>query len=121
MAGLLSDFYIRVFTWVKGERVGEDRAGNTYYRCRSRGRGERRWVLYRQKDDASLVPPGWHGWLHGGMDKPIPDDSPFHRPWEKDHRPNMTGSAQAWYPPGHTLKGEQRPPATGDYEPWKPE
>ena len=32
----------------------------------------------------------------------------------------LTGTALAYRPPGHTLKGGHRAPATGDYEPWTP-
>jgi len=34
--------------------------------------------------------------------------------------PNLTGTAEAYRPPGHVLAGGQRDKATGDYEPWKP-
>ena len=33
---------------------------------------------------------------------------------------NLTGTGQAYRPPGHTLKGGQRTKGTGDYEPWIP-
>jgi NADH:ubiquinone oxidoreductase subunit len=39
----------------------------------------------------------------------------------KEHRPNLTGTPLAYRPPGHTLKGGHRAPASGDYEAWKPE
>ena len=32
----------------------------------------------------------------------------------------LTGTDQAYRPPGHTLKGGRRAKATGDYEPWTP-
>jgi NADH:ubiquinone oxidoreductase subunit len=32
----------------------------------------------------------------------------------------MTGTPLAWRPPGSILSTGQRPPATGDYEAWKP-
>jgi NADH:ubiquinone oxidoreductase subunit len=44
----------RLFTWRKGERVGEDGQGNVYYRERG---GERRWVIYAGAAEASRVPP----------------------------------------------------------------
>jgi len=50
---------------------------------------------------------------------PRPDRSRY--PWEKPHQPNMTGTPDAYYPPGSILRGGRRPPATGDYEPWTPE
>ncbi len=45
----------RLFTWRKGERVGEDGLGNIYYRERN---GQARWVIYRTLAEPSQVPPG---------------------------------------------------------------
>jgi len=42
-------------------------------------------------------------------------------PWEKDHRPNLTGTPLAYHPQGSVLRGGRRVAATGDYEPWSPE
>ena len=53
--------------------------------------------------------------------EPPPEGGPPRRPWQKDHQPNLTGTELAYRPPGHTLKGGRRDPATGDYEPWSPE
>jgi NADH:ubiquinone oxidoreductase subunit len=40
-------------------------------------------------------------------------------PWEKPHRPNLTGTYEAYRPPGSTLRpGSTKPPL--DYEPWQP-
>ena len=38
----------RLYTWIKGEFVGDDEAGNRYYRERGHDhdRWERRWVIY---------------------------------------------------------------------------
>lgn len=112
----------RVMTWLQGERVGTDSFGNVYYQERKKpeGRRRRRWVVYKQEDEASRVPPGWHAWLHQTTDT-VPDDSNAKAPaWHKEHNPNLTGTAGAYRPPGHTLEGGKRSPATGDYEPWRP-
>ncbi|MDP7343673.1 MAG: NADH:ubiquinone oxidoreductase subunit NDUFA12 [Alphaproteobacteria bacterium] len=113
----------RLLTMFKGEFVGQDEFANRYYREKKTpaGRRERRWVLYRDDDEASSVPPTWHGWLHH-----IVAESPTTKPlevksWQKPHLPNQTGSAAAYRPPGHTLEGGERDRATGDYEPWRPE
>lgn len=108
----------RLFTLRKGERVGEDEFGNRYYRERG---GDRRWVIYRDVSEASKVPPDWHGWLHYTVDTPPVDENYTPKSWQKAHKPNMTGSAQAYRPRGSTLIPGDRPPATGDYQAWKPE
>ena len=108
----------RLFTWRKGERVGEDEAGNVYYRERG---GNRRWVVYAGEADPSTIPPGWHGWIHGTVDIAPPDSAYTPRDWQKPHRPNLTGTARAWRPRGSILTPERRPRATGDYDAWTPD
>lgn len=119
----MANVHINFMTWRRGELVGTDRFGNKYYRDKTARRGvkERRWVIYASEPDASKVPPEWHSWLHHTRLEPLPEkDSPFHRPWQKEHAPNASGSVQAYRPSGHTLAGGTRAPATGDYEPWTP-
>jgi NADH:ubiquinone oxidoreductase subunit len=112
----------RVHTWLFGEYVGADQFGNRYYRDkRTKGqKRERRWVLYNGEVEASRVPPEWHGWLHRTVADPPKPEAQQPRPWQKPHQPNLTGTGQAYRPPGHTLKGGQRAKGTGDYEPWIP-
>lgn len=112
----------RVMTWLQGERVGADSFGNRYYRERTKpmDRRRRRWVVYRGEDEASRVPPAWHAWLHYTIDDPPDLDRSEKRLWQKEHMPNLTGTPDAYRPPGHTLEGGRRAQATGDYEPWRP-
>ena len=115
-------FGTKLFTRFFGELVGSDQFGNRYYRDR-RTKGqqrERRWVIYNGEVEASRVPPEWHAWLHRTVVEPPTVVAPQVKPWQKPHLPNLTGSAQAYRPPGHTLKGGHRAKGTGDYEPWVP-
>ena len=121
--GVLSPAHINLFTALKrGEKVGEDNAGYTYYRAKPRKgyKRERRWVIYDGAPEASKVPPEWHGWLHH-QSNDIPSKEGFRRKWQKPHQANMTGTNQAYRPPGHVLEGGNRDKATGDYEAWKTE
>lgn len=113
----------RLFTWLKGERVGTDAFGNVYYRERGGKAGprERRWVLYAGEAEASKVPPEWHIWLHHTVDTPPESRPRTPHAWEQPHLPNLTGTAAAYRPPGHVLAGGRRAKATGDYEPWRPD
>ena len=110
----------RLFTWWRGEHVGDDDAGNRYFRDKKRRAElrERRWVVYAGEVEASAVPPDWHAWLHHTT-RDVPDGE-ARRAWQKEHRPNQTGGASAYRPPGHVLEGGKRQPTTGDYEPWRP-
>jgi len=115
---------LRLHTARNGTFIGEDGFGNRYYE-QTRGVGPlgkaRRWVIYRDIAEASLVPPEWHGWLHYTVDTP-PEKTDYQaRPWERAHRPNMTGTPEAYRPPGSILTPESRPKATGDYDAWTPE
>jgi NADH:ubiquinone oxidoreductase subunit len=124
MLGVLSPTYMSFFKLTaRGQKVGQDALGNTYFRSAAR-RGEkreRRWVIYKGAPEASNIPPEWHGWMHHQTDAVPANDVGFRREWQKPHQPNMTGTTGAYRPPGHVLEGGQRDKATGDYEPWKPE
>ena len=118
----------RLYTWWKGELVGKDQFGNRYYREKNaklvKGGGresrEQRWVLFNGMAEPSKVPPEWHGWLHHStVDVPVIDPA-ARKPWQKEHLPNLSGTALAYHPPGSVLRGGHRDKATGDYEPWKP-
>ena len=39
---------------------------------------------------------------------------------QKPHRPNLSGTKFAYFPPGHDRRGGKRDKATGDYESWRP-
>ena len=112
----------RLYTFLKGQQVGIDSLGNRYFVERNPREGSRlkRWVIYKDNIDGSGVPAAWHGWLHGRTDE-IPDTkSEKIYEMQIDHRPNQTGSENAYRPPGHVLRGGKREKATGDYEAWKP-
>jgi NADH:ubiquinone oxidoreductase subunit len=106
----------RFWTWRKGEKVGEDEAGNVYYRQRG---GPRRWVIYNGDVEASRIPAAWHAWMHYRTDE-VPSKDYKPQEWQKPHEPNLTGTALAYRPPGSVLHARPRVPARPDYEPWKP-
>lgn len=121
----------KIFTWWNGatigtalslrsaSRIGTDALGNVYFEGKPLPDGRRRrFVVYNGSNDASRVPPEWHGWLHHQVEG-VPDASlPPPRRWERDAEPNLTGTPLAYRPAG---AGGRRAPATGDYEAWKPE
>jgi NADH:ubiquinone oxidoreductase subunit len=130
-------WFYRLFTWWHGQTlntalhtlffgkfVGKDEFGNRYYRTRKIDKTlgiERRWVIYAGESEGSMTPPGWYGWLHHTIDVPPTQEKFTPRDWQQPYKPNMTGTPQAWRPPGSTLAANARPPATGDYEAWTPE
>jgi NADH:ubiquinone oxidoreductase subunit len=134
----LKTFFVRTFTWwngqtfgtqwwtwLYGEFVGEDEFGNRYYRTAGGKIDptlglERRWVIYNGVVEATMIPTGWHGWMHHLANVPPTQEQVTVRPWEKPHRPNLTGTPWAYRPSGSTLAQGRRPKATGDYKAWVP-
>jgi NADH:ubiquinone oxidoreductase subunit len=115
----------RFWTARKGERVGEDEFGNVYYRTRGGAVDptigvQRRWVQYNGYAEATAIPPGWWGWMHHQIDTPPSETEYKPHEWEKPHRPNQTGTVNAYHPQGSMLSHGHRPAATGDYKAWSP-
>lgn len=112
-----------IYTMLFGELVGEDEFGNRYYQSRfapKQGR-HKRWVLYKGIAEPSKVPAHWHGWLHYTHDKAPPKDQKAKKySWQKEHIPNLTGTPNAYVPPGHVLRGGERQRTASDYQPWVP-
>ena len=104
----------------KGNRVGQDGAGNVYYEERRPRPGYRirRWVDYKGAVEASAVPAEWHAWLHHTTDAPLVETA--RKPWQKPHQANPTGTSASYRPPGHDHAGGKRAAASGDYEAWTP-
>ena len=110
-----------LFSRRNGARVGDDALGNVYFQGGTDVHGNpRRWVIYAGANDASRVPPEWHGWLHGTVDETPDRALPPPRPWQAAPKPNMTGTREAYRPAGALEAGGKRAAATGDYEAWSP-
>ena len=113
----------RIYTRMRGRLIGTDAMGNHYY-TQSKGIGPlgvpRRWVIFKDGAEASSIPPEWHSWMHYSSDTPPTAEDYKALPWQKPHRPNMTGTADAYRPSGSILASGERPKATGDYKPWRP-
>ncbi len=118
----------RIYTSLFGEHIGTDQFGNRYFRRKGKTHGnssvadhrktEKRWVLYNGKAEPSKIPPEWHGWMHYTLDAPLQSGKKY--AWQKPHLPNLTGTVNAYVPPGHLTRGGHRSPSTSDYESWKP-
>jgi NADH:ubiquinone oxidoreductase subunit len=105
----------------KGSEIGQDGLGNVYYEGGVDPLGRtRRWVIYSGANDASRVPPEWHGWLHHQIEQSPSEALPPPRAWQAPPKPNMTGTREAYVPAGALEAGGKRAAATGDYEAWSP-
>ncbi len=114
--------FARIFSRMKF--VGQDSFGNKYYKSKPRkGRKrERRFVFYKGAQEASKIPPLWHGWIHHQTDT-VPSDKTkaAQHKWQKPHQPNLTGTPEAYFPSGHSSKEGARTKVSGDYEAWSPQ
>jgi NADH:ubiquinone oxidoreductase subunit len=121
----------KIFTWWDGATIGtalfskrngvafgSDEAGNQYFQSKD---GLKRWVMYNGANDASRVPPEWHGWLHHTHDGNPDSYLPPLRKWERDTTGNLTGTGEAYRPAGALEEGGKRARATGDYQAWSPD
>lgn len=112
-------------TWLRGEFVGEDEYGNRYFRTRD-GKVdpalgiERRWVIYKDIAEASMIPTGWYGWMHHLRDD-VPDGSYTPREWQKPHMPNRTGTPEAYHPQGSILRPDPGAGISKGYDAWTPD
>ncbi len=108
-----------LYTFRKGVKVGQDDQGNIYYKNAD---DKKRWVIFNGETDASRVPPDWRMWLHGLL-RETPENAPLPvKKWEKTHSPNLTGTDNAYAPPGSLYRRgkPKRAAVSGDYEAWKP-
>jgi len=115
------------WTLMGARPIGSDSLGNRYFELRAprnlastpAGRA-RRYVVYKSSSEASMIPPEWHAWMHYLTDTPPSQEAYTSKPWQKAHKPHLTGTAGAYRPDGSILGHGVRPKATGDYKPWRP-
>jgi NADH:ubiquinone oxidoreductase subunit len=108
-----------IVSWLRYHYMGSDMFGNRYYQERGNVAHPRRMVRYRGLEDASVIPPLWHAWLHYQSDK-LPVTHPRGYPWQQPKKPNMTGTPFAHLPSGHALRDGKRRVMGSDIVPWIP-
>eukprot|EP00211_Chloroparvula_japonica_P016583 CAMPEP_0119127686 /NCGR_PEP_ID=MMETSP1310-20130426/6136_1 /TAXON_ID=464262 /ORGANISM="Genus nov. species nov., Strain RCC2339" /LENGTH=188 /DNA_ID=CAMNT_0007117965 /DNA_START=106 /DNA_END=668 /DNA_ORIENTATION=+ len=93
-----------------GTLVGVDAQGNKYYENEGYYVGRNRWIEYAdyKNYDASQVDASWFCWLHHTVEHPPthPDVQKLKPFWLQPHKPNMTGTDKAYFPPGHFFNRE---------------
>lgn len=114
---------VKALTWLKGDLVGQDEAGNRYYQERffffkPSDRRPRRWVVYNGHPEPSRVPPEWFGWLHFTLERPL--DVSRRYAWQKPYQPNLTGTLLTYKPEGYAMKEKRVPSPLRHYQAWTP-
>jgi len=112
----------KIYTVIFGNHVGSDEFGNKYYSNLKdfSDLKAKRWVIFKGEIEATKIPPHWHSWLHKSIDIPPLDyKHKFH--WQKNHKPNMTGTKKAYFPSSYPLsKSYESDKMKSDYESWNP-
>ena len=136
----MKTFLLRFFTWWNGQTFGTQVWTRLYGEFVGTGRVRQSLLPHarrQDRSDARLIERRWviyngaRRGLQGAADagtagcttpwtcrRPLDKTKP--RPWEKPHRPNLTGTPYAHRPSGSTLAQGRRPKATGDYKAWTP-
>ena len=81
-----------------GKFVGKDSHGNKYYQTKK----GKRFIVYNGEVDASKIPNEWYSWMHFTPNK-IENKHELEKfEWQKPHKPNLTGSNDAYSPKTNT-------------------
>ena len=89
-----------VYTWLKGNFVGEDNMGNKYYTNskNSSSINAKRWVIYNGEIEASKIPNEWYSWMHYTNNNIENIHNIKKYKWQKEHLPNQTGTENSYHP-----------------------
>ena len=85
-----------------GKLVGKDENGNKFYK----NKNDKRWVIYRSGIEASKINSDWYLWIHHTV-----NDIPTKRKkflWQKDHKPNQTGTSNSYKPSKISKKNNKK-------------
>ena len=109
----------KLYTYLKGKKVGEDYFGNYFYESRDK---RNRWCIYSYQSDASKISPEWNSWLRF-ITNSCPTDDTMTYEWQKRFSGNLTGIDGAYKPEilRANKKNEDLDRYQSDYKAWKPE
>ena len=110
----------KLYTFLKGKKVGEDYLGNFYYESKDQ---KNRWCIYSDQSDASRISPEWNSWLRFISNTQPTTGKNITYEWQKRFDGNTTGLDRAYKPSilrvGRPKKDLEKYQA--DYKAWKPE
>ena len=109
----------KLYTYLKGKKVGEDYFGNYFYESRDK---RNRWCIYSYQSDASKISPEWNSWLRF-ITNSCPTDDTMTYEWQKRFSGNLTGIDGAYKPEilRANKKNEDLDRYQSDYKAWIPE
>ena len=98
-----------IYTILFGKFVGKDDLGNKYYQTKK----GKRFVIYNGEVDASKISSEWYSWMHFTSNKIENSHELKKFEWQKPHKPNLTGTNEAYSPKGNADAIKKK------YKPWK--
>ena len=109
----------KLYTFLKGKKVGEDYFGNSYYESKDK---KNRWCIYFDQTEASRISPEWNSWLRFISDT-CPKDNENTYEWQKLFNGNVTGLDSAYKPDFLRARSSEKSLDSyqSDYKAWKPE
>ncbi|MDC3090722.1 NADH-ubiquinone oxidoreductase subunit NDUFA12 family protein [Paracoccaceae bacterium] len=109
----------KLYTFLKGKKVGEDYFGNFYYESKDQ---KNRWCIYSDQSEASRISPEWNSWLRF-ISNTLPTGNNFTFEWQKPFDGNRTGLDSAYKPSTKKVDHlkEDLVNYHSDYKAWKPE
>ena len=108
-----------LYTIFFGKVVGQDKFGNRYFI--SKKNPFRKWVLYKNEKDPTIIPVSWQQWLTDNEDTNLPFEKKSNQKytWEKSRIQNNTGTSKAYHPAKDSEK-EQANFNKKKYKSWQP-
>tara|TARA_B100001057_G_scaffold54492_1_gene48375 strand:+ start:162 stop:533 length:372 start_codon:yes stop_codon:yes gene_type:complete len=114
-----NQIFLKAYSILFAQKVGEDDYGNIYFVDKSKNPTnnfrERRWIIYNGSVEASKVPQEWNAWLHH-VTKSIPKKTTRKPKWFKKHLPNQTGTMNSIISKNKIIKDK----INNLYSTWKP-
>tara|TARA_Y200000002_G_scaffold361191_1_gene347067 strand:- start:8480 stop:8842 length:363 start_codon:yes stop_codon:yes gene_type:complete len=104
----------RLWTYFNGTLVGEDNQGNKYFHNKN---DSKRWVIYSNEAESTLVNPEWNNWLRYTSAIKVSVNEKYK--WQKDHLANQTGTNNA-YDPEKNSNRKSPNKKNDDYIKWSP-
>ena len=85
-----------IYTLLFGKKVGLDTYGNTFFIHKKIK--NKKWVLYKNKIDPTLLSVEWQSWLTDKEETNIPTVQSQDYDWQKKREPNKSGTPDAYHP-----------------------
>jgi NADH:ubiquinone oxidoreductase subunit len=85
-----------LYSLIFGRKVGQDINGNKFFIHRKRP--GKKWVLYKNELDPTLLEVDWQMWLLNKNSLDIPKSEKKIYKWQKEREKNFSGTSKSYHP-----------------------